>query len=160
MKGIYFKHGAYYRVVQNVWYRIGTSLDNFDFSRCPDDMGEHRNRIIEYSYKVLTTARQNAKKRRALSFELDRDDMRRMLSQSNWCCAVTGMQFSLDVVAGRKPYAPSIDRMDCAQGYIPSNCRVVCLAVNYAMNVWGEDVFKRMMTGYFEKSLRLSKNTG
>lgn len=48
------------------------------------------------------------------------------------------------VSKGRRPLAPSIDRIDSSLGYTRQNCRIVCAAVNYAMNVWGEDVLWRL----------------
>lgn len=154
-EGVYFRHGAYYRVVRNKWHRIGTTTDGLalDPTRLPARLTLSNRQILEYAYKVLARARQNAKQRKVVGFSIVRDDVHRMLNEAGWSCAVTGMPFALEVVSGRKPYAPSIDRIDCAKGYTPDNCRVVCLAVNYAMNVWGEAVFRRMLTGLRERSL-------
>jgi hypothetical protein len=62
-------------------------------------------------------------------------------------CAVTGIRFSLEEYPHalvKHPFAPSLDRMDSRVGYTASNVRLVCVAVNFGMNEWGEDVFMRL----------------
>lgn len=154
-EGVYFRHGAYYRVVRNKWIRIGVAIEDIglDLARLPTRLTLSNRQVLEYAYRVLGRARQNAKQRKVVGFSLVRDDVHRMLNEAGWSCAVTGMPFTLEIVGGRKPYAPSIDRVDCAKGYTPDNCRVVCLAVNYAMNVWGEAVFRRMISALRQRSL-------
>jgi hypothetical protein len=44
----------------------------------------------------------------------------------------------------RHPYAPSLDRIECSKGYTASNTRLVCVAVNFGMNEWGEDVYREL----------------
>jgi hypothetical protein len=39
------------------------------------------------------------------------------------------------------PFAPSVDRRLSSGGYTEDNVRLVCVAVNFAMGQWGEDVF-------------------
>lgn len=60
-------------------------------------------------------------------------------------CEVTGIPFSLDRgESGRRPYAPSLDRRDSSGGYTSENCRLVCVAVNVAMNEWGAELLLRI----------------
>ena len=40
----------------------------------------------------------------------------------------------------RRPWAPSIDRIDSSKDYHPDNCRLVCGSVNTAMNEYGPSV--------------------
>ena len=104
--------------------------------------------IMRYAMNMVAVARQNAKARgsrkRVIPFDLSRDDIKRLLDACGWKCAVTGTPFSLDKVGTRKPFAPSIDRIRCDEGYHVGNCRIVCVATNYAMNVWGESVLHKL----------------
>ncbi|GAB5468143.1 MAG: hypothetical protein Kilf2KO_11730 [Rhodospirillales bacterium] len=59
-------------------------------------------------------------------------------------CALTGLKFDLRQVgqgAARRPFAPSIDRVDSSSGYTRDNVRLVCQSVNFALNAYGEDTF-------------------
>lgn len=60
-------------------------------------------------------------------------------------CAVSGIPFSyergLSTKDRRNPYAPSVDRINCSIGYTKRNSRLVLLAVNVALNLWGDDLF-------------------
>lgn len=57
-------------------------------------------------------------------------------------CEVTGFPFDLRPremeETGRRPATPSLDRKNPKGGYLLSNIRVVCFAVNAAMGDWGE----------------------
>lgn len=78
---------------------------------------------------------------RGLGFWITLDEIIKLAERQKWRCAVSGLPFSLASIAGasRRPFAPSVDRICSAQGYYPKNVRIVCLAVNLAMNEWGED---------------------
>jgi hypothetical protein len=57
------------------------------------------------------------------------------------CCAVSGLPFSLEVVGNgqaKRPFAPSLDRIDRHQPYTRKNVRLVVAIANFAMNAWGE----------------------
>jgi hypothetical protein len=57
------------------------------------------------------------------------------------CCAVSGSPFSLQTVGdgqARRPFAPSLDRIDRHKPYRRSNVRLVVAIANFAMNAWGE----------------------
>ena len=60
------------------------------------------------------------------------------------CCAVSGLRFNLERFADalvKHPFAPSIDRKLSSGGYTEDNVRLVCVAVNFGMGQWGEEVF-------------------
>jgi hypothetical protein len=47
----------------------------------------------------------------------------------------------------RRPFAPSLDRIDSRQAYSRRNCRLILQAVNFALNAWGDDVFFAIAEG-------------
>ena len=68
---------------------------------------------------------------------------------SGGVCAVSGLRFN-DAKMGaatRRPFAPSLDRIDCSQGYVFNNCRLVCTCVNLAMSDYGEDALIVVASG-------------
>jgi hypothetical protein len=100
--------------------------------------------IERFALRLLAVARGNAKRRRGLPFSLTQADVLQLLRSAGWRCSVTRTPFSLDRVGNQRPYAPSIDRIDSAVGYVPENCRIVCVAANMAMNTWGESVLRTL----------------
>lgn len=104
--------------------------------------------------------------------DLTKEDIRAMGNRQNWRCAVTGLGFSRDRTenARARAFAPSVDRINCSRGYTKDNCRLVCVAVNVALNEWGELVFAKIARAYcrrhpidkkperFETSLSLGTN--
>jgi hypothetical protein len=59
-------------------------------------------------------------------------------------CAVSGIEFNLQRFADalvKHPFAPSIDRKLSSGGYTEDNVRLVCVAVNFGMGQWGEEVY-------------------
>ena len=65
-------------------------------------------------------------------------------------CEMSGIPLRL--TQGKMVYnSPSIDRIKPEKGYIYSNIRIVCFAMNMAMSNWGEDVLREIMTNWLEK---------
>ncbi len=97
---------------------------------------------------LINTAREARKRaaRRGLTFDLSLDQLMVIWQRCNGRCEVSGLPF--DAERGEhhwRPYAPSIDRRDCSEGYTFSNVRLVCVCVNAALNQWGDDVFWNMV---------------
>lgn len=59
-------------------------------------------------------------------------------------CELTGIAFDATRHAPgkRAPFAASLDRIDCAGGYVADNVRLVCLIVNCALGDFGEQAFQ------------------
>lgn len=73
------------------------------------------------------------------SDRLSLEEMQALALRSGGRCMVSGIAFHL----GGKlhPFQPSLDRIVAGQSYSASNCRLVCLSVNYCMHRWGEETF-------------------
>lgn len=59
-------------------------------------------------------------------------------------CEMTGLEFSEEQVGNgkaKRAFAPSLDKIDPDKPYTLDNCRLVMVAVNFALNAWGEDVY-------------------
>lgn len=72
-----------------------------------------------------------------------------MVNASNGRCALTGIKFDFAPVGfGKKrPFAPSIDRVLSSAPYKVGNVRLVCVAVNVALNQWGDEVLRTVAKG-------------
>lgn len=89
---------------------------------------------------IYRATRKNAR-RRNIPFDLSPDDFVALVLKTQGRCMLTGIVFNFSKAGGeRRPWYPSIDRIDSRKGYTTTNCRIVCVAVNLAMNVWGEQV--------------------
>jgi hypothetical protein len=84
---------------------------------------------------------------------MSRDDLRALAARSGGRCELTGVPFSDHRPLGckRAPFAPSVDRIDPRRGYLMENCRLVCFAVNVALNQWGEETMRRFALGLIAK---------
>ena len=69
---------------------------------------------------------------------------RRLFEQQGGVCAISGLPFSLTQFPGvlvKHPFAPSLDRISSHGGYTGDNVRLVCIAVNFGMGQWGEELY-------------------
>ena len=57
-------------------------------------------------------------------------------------CEVSGIKLELSKPNGARfhPWAPSVDRINSRDGYVQSNCRVVCWIYNMAKSEWTDDI--------------------
>lgn len=93
----------------------------------------------------------DSSKARSIDFDLSRDDFEKLVNDSQGRCAITGILFDFDTrETGSRahPFKPSLDRIDNRKGYVVGNIRLVCIAVNFAFNEWGEKVFDRIAKAY------------
>lgn len=113
--------------------------------------GEDFDRMWVVTLEAARTAKKRAAKR-GMEYTLAHDDLRRMYDAG--ACAISGVAFSTwkPASAFRSPWVPSLDRIDPSKGYTPDNTRLVCAAVNLAMNEWGEDVVRRWACHMARKS--------
>lgn len=64
-------------------------------------------------------------------------------------CEMTGLPLDF-YNHGVKWNSPSIDRIIPANGYVYSNIRIVCFAMNAALGSWGEEILRKVMTAWLE----------
>lgn len=98
---------------------------------------------ISGAWLTQTLGRINARNRSRGFANMARADLVALIQRANGRCELTGLRFSAAPHPGalRRPLVPSVDRIDNAGPYSISNCRLVCLAVNVAMNQWGNRIF-------------------
>lgn len=118
-----------------------------------DGWAEYVTSLSETPKSWLYSTIKNVQHRsRARSFEctLTIRQLREIMLRCRGRCEVTGLRFITEPSAGlrSRPFFHSLDRIDASKGYTVDNLRMVCVATNYAMNAWGEQVFAEIARGY------------
>lgn len=103
----------------------------------------NRWRAENYARKLLGACRGSAKQRGHVC-TITEADIEALLAPMT--CSVTGLPLSLEHEGDtrRNPWAPSIDRLDCSEGYVPGNVRVVCAIYNLARGDFPDEVVVTM----------------
>lgn len=111
----------------------------------------YRGRVLPPA-KTINAIRQRAK-RANISFSLTTSDLELLMKRAKGRCELTGTPFDISAEHNgfRRAWRPSVDRIDSRGDYSLSNCRLVCIAANVALNDFGEDVFDRLARGYIRK---------
>jgi hypothetical protein len=107
---------------------------------------------------LLRNARKNAKAR-DLEITLTLDDLKDLAELSQGRCMLTGIPFEHgaegrlkeSTTRRKRVWAPSLDRIDSAAGYVPGNVRLVCMAVNAALQEFGDAVLMRIASALVER---------
>lgn len=88
--------------------------------------------------------------RRDIPFELSKEDFAVICDRSDGRCELSKVEFDHTKSAdkwARRPWAASLDRIQHTEGYNAKNCRLLCVAVNIALNTWGIDVLLTVARG-------------
>ena len=96
---------------------------------------------------LIYNARRRAKEKN-LPFNLDsyRKEIAKRLKTGK--CEMTGVEFSFNGI--RKYNSPSVDRVDPEKGYVYGNIRIICWGMNCALGPWGENILKKMVSGWLK----------
>lgn len=83
--------------------------------------------------------------------------LRALITRAEGHCEVTGIPFSGTPLPGvlKRPFIPSVDRVNAHLNYTYDNCRLVCFCVNAALGQWGDTVFDLMCLARCTKRLTL-----
>ena len=112
--------------------------------------------IIKRLKHCLKSAKSRAKER-DLDFDLTIEYLLELNKKQNSCCQLTNISFDLNppkYKSGHNPLSPSIDRIDSTKGYTKDNTRLICTAMNIALNQFGDEFFFEMIKNY----LKTTKN--
>jgi len=94
--------------------------------------------------ELYRRARKSAKTR-GIEWDLSVDEMLQLGYEAKNRCQVSGIRFVYTPTGtGKRPWMPSLDRIDPRGPYTKANVRLVCAAVNLARNGWTDDVLLRM----------------
>lgn len=100
---------------------------------------------------LLGGARRRAKQK-GLEYDLDLKWLLNLYKIQNGCCALTGLllifEFNKEFKRQFMPFSPSLDRIQSHGGYTKENTRLVCTAINVAMNHYGEGIFRQISSAY------------
>lgn len=99
---------------------------------------------FKYPARQLVKQSHASARKRGLECTLTVEMVEEMLAPMT--CSATGLPLSWehDGTSYRRPWAPSIDRIDCSKGYVPGNVRVVCSAFNTMRNEFPDDVVRTL----------------
>jgi len=112
-------------------------------------LSKEMNILLRSAYN---SARGRAQKRNE-NFELTLDFVTNLWKTQKGRCALSGLTFHDEYFSStfvKRPFAPSIDRIDCSKPYAKNNVQLVCIAVNFARGQWGDDVLRRIAYGIVE----------
>jgi hypothetical protein len=110
---------------------------------------------LDYAKTLFASVKSNARTRN-IYVDITVEDIEVMLERSGFRCELTDIHFDLQKKSRFRvrPWVPSVDRIDSSKPYTMNNCRVVCAAVNSAMNQYGEDVLMKIAMMMIEKKRR------
>ena len=108
--------------------------------------------VFGWCGKLFHAAKARAKKK-GMDFSISYDFVLDLWERQNGSCCLTGIPFELRTGGncGYKrfnPYSASLDRIDNGKGYTADNVRLVCTAINLAINEFGLEQFEKLCKNF------------
>jgi hypothetical protein len=156
----YFKHGSYWFVHKGKWSRLDADKDIAirKAKRLNDlyDMKIEEGPYLLNALRKSFIGRKGNAIKKSIKFSVTFDDVVEIAERQHWKCAVTGVPLEMTphTCGNKRPFAPSIDRIKPADGYTIGNIRVVAMAVNFAMNEWGDSIIQLLAEGWLRKKFK------
>ncbi|HXC41744.1 MAG TPA: hypothetical protein VN667_22640 [Burkholderiales bacterium] len=154
-KRIHFNDGRYWHVKTTAGRPTWTPLTHdlpasiIMAERIEAGVGVESQKLQRALRNCWRSARWRAAKYK-IPFDLSWEKLLARAHDQQWRCAITNIPLAVDQRSRRRagPYGPSIDRIKAGQGYSDDNIRIVCVAINYALNEWGEDFFAALANSF------------
>lgn len=99
---------------------------------------------------MFNTTRFNAGKRK-INFELTQELFNLLFFLQDYKCKQTGIPLDFTSMQGKRPFGPTIDRIDNSKGYTIDNVQIVCNIYNYAKNQFTHDDVIKFATALLEQ---------
>ena len=91
--------------------------------------------------------------RDGLDYDIPDDHAKTLFHEQQGRCAITGRPFDLmrfsDTLV-KHPFAPSLHRRRASKGYVFGNVVLVCIAANFGMGGWGEEIYRSLAQAVVE----------
>lgn len=153
---VHRKNNAFYLVHENRWHHLGRyhTAALRRYLELAEQLGIPAMHA-DFLRALFSKAKSRAKRLRR-PFTLTQADFDALWERSGGRCMLTGIPFDVGNALHfkRRPYIPSLDRIDSTQGYVAGNVRLICFAMNAALNAWGEDMFRKLAEGYLTGLMR------
>jgi hypothetical protein len=110
------------------------------FGRVDADATRMNGGVPAWATRLYRTSKRRATQRKII-WTLGPSDYRAIVDRCAGLCEVSGVPLMLTITGLKGPYGPSLDRIDSRGTYAKDNVRIVCVAVNFALNSWGLEAF-------------------
>lgn len=119
------------------WYRRKRTGVPKRTPRCKDCEIYRRSSSVDYHVNELYNQTKRRSRKKGIKFTLTKEWYRIKLNGS---CELSGVPFDFhSKKISPSARAASVDRIVPAKGYIQSNCRLICISLNYLFSSWGEE---------------------